>query len=179
MLGHHQDKVVQGAVREVTGMLVLPSGHRDKRGERGTPHDSRGSALCEMAAAGPGGGLSCPRGHVPGVPGTEPALVPNAAASTQRCGRRPPATSHAAPPREPAARDGPPRRVPPVPAVHRACGREPTARGSGSAAPASTRDNRVATVQSVVRQTATCRGTPAQSDRPTAHPDAGVSEAPA
>lgn len=74
-------------------------------------------------------------------------------------------------------RAAPPRL--PVPAVHRACGGEPAARGSGSAAPASTRDNRVATVQSVVRQTATCRGTPAQSDRPTAHPDAGVSEAPA
>lgn len=41
MLGHNQDKVVQGAVREVTGMLVLPSGHRDKQGECGKTLDSR------------------------------------------------------------------------------------------------------------------------------------------
>lgn len=44
--------------------------------------------------------------------------------------------------------------------------------GQQNAAAAATRDNRVATVQSVIQQTATCRGTPAQSDRPTAQPDA-------
>lgn len=44
--------------------------------------------------------------------------------------------------------------------------------GRQNAAAAATRDNRVATVQSVIQQTATCRGTPAQSDRPTARPDA-------
>lgn len=51
--------------------------------------------------------------------------------------------------------------------------------GQQNAAAAATRDNRVATVQSVIQQTATCRGTPAQSDRPTAQPDAEASEAPA
>lgn len=44
--------------------------------------------------------------------------------------------------------------------------------GQQNAVAAATRDNRVATVQSVIQQTATCRGTPAQSDRPTAQPDA-------
>lgn len=66
-----------------------------------------------------------------------------------------------------------PGRNPPV-APGRRFRQSPSRRevGQQNAAAAATRDNRVATVQSVIQQTATCRGTPAQSDRPTAQPDA-------
>lgn len=118
------------------------------------------------------GGSAVPEAISQGA-GDEACLVPNAAASMQRRGWRP--LRHRMP--------LPPASLLPSPHPHRAPQgprwQQPSGPESGSgAAPASTQDNRVATVQSVVRQTATCRGTPAQSDRPTAQPDAGVPEAP-
>lgn len=151
-----------------------------------------------MVAVGPGRGLSCPQGRVPGVLqkllGTEPALVSKAASSISHTEPWPrdPLRYHMLSPRRQACgwgRATPPRgpQLPALPLSPRprcalgslagTCSEQPRAqtrrspRGGGLASPsrqevgqqnaagAATRDNRVATVQSVIQQTATCRGT--------------------